>query len=257
MQPPPGTSRLAWRLYAPIATLIGMASLVVLCVAWTPFALLGQWLLPQRRAVRMGRRAIHVCFRLYTGILQRLCGCRFDLQDLDALAASPGSAVVVANHPSLLDAVLIVSRLPNAVCIMKGSLARNVLLGAGARMAGYIVNDSALTVVRRGVEALQSQPTKLVIFPEGSRTNHPPLDLCQSTAGVIAARAQVPVAVMSIRFNSPYLGKDLPWFRPAQLPLTVQIQQVGQMVVDRHSAHAFGDTIARVLRAALLKNDSC
>ena len=167
---------------------LGLGVLAILCLSWTPFALLGQWLFPQSRTLRVGRQAIYRVFNFYTHFLEWCCGCRCNLKDVEALAAYPGSMVVVANHPSLLDAVLITSRLPNAVCIMKGSLVRNVLLGAGSRMAGYISNDSALTVVRRGVEALKAEPTKLVIFPEGSRTRTPPVDACQSTAGVIAAR---------------------------------------------------------------------
>ena len=112
---------------------VGLSSLAILCLAWTPFALVGQWILPQRLALRTGRLAIHHVFRIYTGILEHCCGCQFDLKDLEALAKYPNSLVVVANHPSLLDAVLIASRLPNAVCIMKGALVRNVLLGAGGR----------------------------------------------------------------------------------------------------------------------------
>lgn len=230
---------------------VGLCSLAVICLTWTPFAMVGQWLLPRRHALRIGRYAIYCCFRTYTWILRHFCGCRFDLAELKALAASPESMVVVANHPSLLDAVMIVSCIPNAVCIMKGAVTRNILLGAGSRMAGYIANDSALSVVRRGVETLKEQPTKLVIFPEGSRTSTPPIDACQSTAGVIAARAHVPVAVMTITMSTPYLGKKWPLFRPPTLPMLVQVKEVARIQVDKHSAHTFGEDIADRLRSAL------
>lgn len=240
-----------WRLYAPIAMVLGLSLLAILCLSWTPFALLGQWLFPQSRTLRIGRKAIYRVFNIYTHFLEWCCGCRFNLKDVEALAAYPGSMVVVANHPSLLDAVLITSRLPNAVCIMKGALVRNILLGAGSRMAGYISNDSALTVVRRGVEALKAEPTKLVIFPEGSRTRTPPVDACQSTAGVIAARAGVPVAVLTISMSSPYLGKQFPLLRPPQLPLLVQVKQIDQFTVDKSSSQRFGDDIAHIFAQAL------
>lgn len=244
-------SHWAWRLYAPVSMVLGLGVLAILCLSWTPFALLGQWVFPKSRTLPIGRQAIHRVFNFYTHFLEWCCGCRFNLKDVEALAAYPDSMVIVANHPSLLDAVLITSRLPNAVCIMKGSLVRNVLLGAGSRMAGYISNDSALTVVRRGVEALKAEPTKLVIFPEGSRTRTPPVDTCQSTAGVIAARAGVPVAVLSISMSSPYLGKQFPLLRPPQLPLLVQVKQVDQFTVDKSSAQRFGDEIAEVFSQAL------
>ena len=118
-------------------------------------------------------------------------------------------------------------------------------------MAGYIVNDSALTVVRRGVESLRAEPTVLVIFPEGSRTRTPPVDTCQSTAGVIAARAGVPVAVLTIAMSSPYLGKTFPLLRPPQLPLKISIKQVDQFTPEKKSAQNFGNTVADIFRRHL------
>ena len=125
---------LPWRIYECIAMVLGLSALALICLAWTPFALLLHPLLPARWGRPLGRRAIMIGFRLYTWILQTFCACRFDLRAVDALAGE-GGLVVVANHPSLLDAVLILSRLPNAVCVMKASLMRNWFFGAGARLA--------------------------------------------------------------------------------------------------------------------------
>ena len=48
---------------------------------------------------RLGRQAIHSCFRFYVWLLERLCGCRFDLRALDELARQSGPMIIVANHP--------------------------------------------------------------------------------------------------------------------------------------------------------------
>ena len=73
-------------------------------------------------------------FRLYLGFLQLFCACRFDLAELDRLRYA-GPLIVAANHPSLLDVVLIVSCLPNAVCVIKAALLDRLLFGAAARLA--------------------------------------------------------------------------------------------------------------------------
>ena len=186
-------------------------------------------------------------------LLQLLCGCRFDLKALDELAHRPGPMILVANHPSLLDAVLLVSHLPNAVCIMKGLLMHNLFLGAGARMARYIVNDAPLPMIRSAIAELRDG-ARLIIFPEGTRTSELPVGPCAATAGVIAARAGVPVDVIVIEMSSPYLGKHWPLTRPPQLPLHVRVRHAGQMHIATADAQRFGtdvrDALARTLRTA-------
>jgi 1-acyl-sn-glycerol-3-phosphate acyltransferase len=70
----------------------------------------------------------------------------------------------------MLDAMLVVARLPRTVCVMRADLMRNVFLGPGARLASYIGNDSSRAVVRESVAALR-EGQMLVLFPEGTRTS--------------------------------------------------------------------------------------
>lgn len=229
---------------------MGLGLLAIVCLSWTPFALVLGPTLPQPLGKRVGRRAIQSVFRLYVISLQVFCGCRFDLKALDELARRPGPMVVVANHPSLLDAVLLVSHLPNAVCIMKALLMHNLLLGAGSRMARYIVNDAPLTMVRSAIAEL-NEGARLIIFPEGTRTSEPPVGPCAATAGVIAARAGVPIEVVVIEMSSPYLGKHWPLTKPPRLPLRVRVRHVAQMSIATSEAQQFGVDIRALLSRQL------
>jgi 1-acyl-sn-glycerol-3-phosphate acyltransferase len=216
--------RYFWRAYESVAMLLGLCLLVLLCLLWTPVALLLYPLLPAKTGKRVGRTAISLIFRLYLMLLTLLCACRFDLRELDALAREPGARVIVANHPSLMDALILTSRLPNAVCIMKGAVARNLLLGAGSRLARYIVNDTPLPMLRHAVRELREGAT-LIIFPEGTRTDTPPVSACAATAGVMATRGGAPVQALLIEMSSLYLGKHWPLWRPPALPLKVRVRR--------------------------------
>lgn len=241
--------KLFWRAYEPIAMVIGLGLLAVICLSWTPFALLLNTVLPATPAKRLGRGAIRTGFRLYVRLLALFCGCRFDFRELDELVAQGKPLVVVANHPSLLDAVILVSRLPNAVCIMKASLMNNLLLGAGARMARYIVNDAPLPMIRNAIHELR-EGACLVIFPEGTRTSTPPVGPCAATAGILAARAGVPVQALLIEMSSLYLGKHWPIWQPPHLPLTIRVR-LGQRFDILPQPHRFGQEIERYFRAQL------
>jgi len=211
-----------WIAYEILAMLIGLGALAAICLIWLPFAMLLNPLLPRRIGQPLGRAVISAGFRGYLRFLELACASRFDLADLDRLRDA-GPLIIAANHPSLLDAVMIVSRLPNAVCVMKASLLDNILFGAAARLAGYIRNDAPLEMILNARGELE-RGAQVVIFPEGTRTTRFPIDRCQPAAGLIAQRAKVPVQTLLIEFSTPYLGKTWPLFRPPVLPLTCRIR---------------------------------
>jgi 1-acyl-sn-glycerol-3-phosphate acyltransferase len=146
---------------------------------------------------------------------------RFDLSALDALRGE-SPLIIAPNHPGLLDAVLILSRLP-ATCIMKARVADNPFLGAGARLADYIGNRSVHRMIDRSVVAL-ARGSPLLVFPEGTRTTQLPLNRFTGSIGIIARRAQVPVQTVFIETDSPCLSKGWPLLRKPPLPATYRIR---------------------------------
>lgn len=237
-----------WKLYERLAMHVGLASLAVICLTWLPFAALLQPLLPNATGRRLGRRAIMKGFQLYLAILKNLCACRFDLSEIEQLDQQ-GPMIVVANHPSLLDAVLLTSRLSNAVCVMKSSLMDNVLFGAAARLAGYVRNDVPLTMIVQSREVL-AQGAQVVIFPEGTRTTDFPMNNCLGVIGVMAQRCHVPVQALLIEFSTPYLGKSWPLWRPPVLPLTFRVR-LGRRFPPPENADAFHQQLQDYFQSAL------
>ena len=247
----PRTSSWLWRAYERVAMALGLGTLALLCLAWLPFALLLHPLLPERLGRPLGRRVIMGAFRIYLHFLELFCACRFDLAELDRLRGD-GALVLVANHPSLLDVVMIVSRLPNAACVMKATLMRNLLLGSAARLARYIPNDVAVKLVLNARGELQEN-SQLLIFPEGTRTTAFPIGPCTPGAGLIARSADVPVQTLLIDFDAPpYLGKSWPLFRRPSLPLRFRVR-LGRRFEAPKNAKAFARQLETYFRDELDK----
>jgi hypothetical protein len=114
--------------------------------------------------------------------------------------------VIAPNHPSLLDAVMILSRLPGATCIMKADIVNSVFFGAGARLAGYIRNTPLRTMVQLAIDDVR-HGSHVLLFPEGTRTTRFPVGCLQGTTGLIAKHAGVPVQTVFIETDSGFLGK--------------------------------------------------
>ena len=124
----------ALALYASL-TLLGL-----ICLSWTLIALPLWPVLPERLGARCGRRAILIGFRFYVWTLRLMGAYRFDLDALNGLRRGP-PVVLAPNHPSLIDALILIAYDPKIACVMKSSLMNNIFLGAGARLARYIRNE--------------------------------------------------------------------------------------------------------------------
>ena len=211
---------LAWYDY--LVIYLGVTWLGVLCLLWTPIALVIHPLLSERHGRVLGRRFTMLAFRFYLASLSLSRRFSFDLSALDALRGE--SALIIApNHPSLLDAVMVISRLPNVACVLKNELMNNIFLGAGARLARYIRNIPVRQMVRQAIDDFDNG-SHLLLFPEGTRTTRYPLNTFKGSIGLIANRARVPVQTVLIETDSPYLGKGWPLFRKPPLPIHYRVR---------------------------------
>jgi len=212
-------------LLRPVAWLLLQMQLVALALASAAFNLVACalfLLLPRAVGRRFGRAAIANGYRGYWRFTKPFGLLRLNAEALDVLRDETG-LVIIANHPSLLDAMMVVARLPRCACVMKASLMRNPLLASGALLARYIPNDSAHGMVRRGVADLR-EGGQLLLFPEGTRTTHAPVNAFQPGFAVIAKHAQAPIQTVFIDTPSPYLGKGWPLWRLPPMPIEFSVR---------------------------------
>ena len=155
-------------------------------------------------------------FRLLLWLMRVTGLARFELEAIDALVDEPG-LVIAANHPTLLDALLVTSRLSRIVCITKPSIWDNPMLGAGARLAGYIRNDAPHRLVHRAAKAVRDG-SQLLIFPEGTRTVTGAVGSFKPGFALMARQAGAPVQTVILEASSPYLRKGWPLLRRPGIP---------------------------------------
>jgi len=211
---------LRWLLALPLYALL--VWLGIISLTWNLLAMALYPLLPTERGRDFGRAGIAYAYRCFWA---SACACgimRVDASCLDALRDEPG-LIVAANHPTMLDALLLVAHLPRSACIMKASLMDNVFLGAGARLARYICNDSAWTMIRLSVSDLRAGG-QLVIFPEGTRTTTPPLNAFRPGLTLISKLAKAPIQTVFIDTDTHYLSKGWPIWRVPALPLVFTLR---------------------------------
>ena len=201
----------------------GLLLFALMCLVWSATAAVLRHLLSREQGRVLGRRVTSYGFRCYLWTLELTGVGRFDLRELDALRDA-GPLIIAPNHPSLLDAVIVLSRLPDVACVMKADLIDNPLFGPSARLACYIRNDSFLGAPKQAVESLRTG-SQLLLFPEGTRTTRWPVNRLKGGAALVAKRAGVPIQTVLIETNTPFLSKRCPLYRvpPARLHFRVRL----------------------------------
>jgi 1-acyl-sn-glycerol-3-phosphate acyltransferase len=214
----------------------GLILFGVSCLAWSlPAALLNR-ALPRRMGARVGQFMIMMGFRYYLAIMQAVGLFVCDLRALDALR-DEGALIIAPNHHSLLDAVLVISRLPRVVCITKATLWDNWFLGGSIRLASYIRNDTPVKLIKAAIAELRAG-RQLLIFPEGTRTVMPPINPFKGGFAVMARKSGVPVQTVFIESPSPYLTKGWSLFRRPKCPL-IYHARLGRRFLVGDDVHGF------------------
>ena len=226
-----------------VLTLLG-----VICLVYSIWALIAHPLLPRRWGTAVGRCGISAGFRMFSWSLTMTGAYRLDLSALDSLREGP-PVILAPNHPSLIDALLILTRHQNIACVMKADLMDNVFLGAGSRLARYIPSDQPRQMIKEAVTDLRDGGV-LLLFPEGTRTTRDPVNPLKASIGIIAKHANVPVQVVIIETDSPYLRKGWPLFRRPTLPITYRVR-LGRRFDPPENVNSFMTELEREFRLQL------
>jgi len=206
-----------WRLGATgiaFATLFGGGALLAL----TAFPIIHIIAPSGYRRREWNQFLIHLLFRLYVAMLRFVCLIDLRVDGEEKLQQARGR-LIVANHPSLLDVVLLMTLLPRAQCIVKKELWESPYLGRLVRSAGYIRNDLELDEMLMACRSALVEGHSLIIFPEGTRTvPREPVHLRRGFAN-IAILLQAGIQLVTITCEPPTLVKGQHWWMiPPQRP---------------------------------------
>lgn len=160
----------------------------------------------KQKLARLTRLAISKCFGLMLKVA-RLVGA-FDVNVIDIeKVRNDKSCVLIANHPSFIDYVMLASIIPDLNCIVKKEMANNLMFRVLIRCAGYISNEDSDDKLDEIKNRLTSGD-KILIFPEGTRTVDDTNIKLKRGVAHLALRAHCGVRVLCISCNEKFLTKN-------------------------------------------------
>ncbi len=188
----------------------GFLAILVWSISFPLIALL----VAKHNRLKAAHRVAYYYFRFFIGWMRFLGVLSYEVIGEEKLGGQ--GQLIVANHPSLIDIVFLISRLDNAVCIVRKELLNNPFMNSAINHSGYVVNSDPEKLIVECVSVLQ-QRMSLIIFPQGTRTPLSRQIKFQRGAARIAIQAQASIVPVYIECHPPHLMKGQQWYN---IPLT-------------------------------------
>lgn len=244
-----GLLDMAWRTFATgfCFAVFGVGELIM---AVTVFPLLVLLVRSKQRRTRLARRTVQLAFKGFALLMSTTGVMRHRVRGLEKLR-QPGT-LIVANHPSLIDVVLLISLIPDADCVVKASLFKNPFTRYAVMAAGYIPSQREPEQVIEACRASLAAGGCLVVFAEGTRTDPSrPLHF-QRGAANLAIRVGCDMVPVVIRVSEHNLGKQSRWWRVPARKVSVDFEVKDRLSVSPWLQSGYEPAIAaRELTASL------
>lgn len=221
-----------WRVFATgfCFSVFGIGGLIIGLLV-TPYL----YLRSRNPATRqqIAQRIIQRCFFGFVQLMRNMGLLTYEVEGLAALRQSR-QELVIANHPTLIDVVLLIGFMQNANCVVKQALWRNPFTRGPVTAARYVLNDNSERCIATCVERLQEAgAASLVIFPEGTRTERgQSLNEFQRGAANIAIRARVPIRPVLISCQPSTLTKNEKWYQIPERPIHLRIKVLDAILLS-------------------------
>lgn len=225
-----------WRLFGAGLSffIIGLGGLLV-------FPLLNIFIHPAERRIVVARRLIGATFRFIVRLMAAFGVFYCEVRGLERLDRR--GLLILANHPSLIDIVLLIAFVEQADCIVKSGLWRNPFTRATIRAADYVRNDFGPGLVEDCIASLRSGGN-LIVFPEGTRTPADGSVALKRGAANIAVRAGCNVTPVFIRCTPRAVGKGTEFLQALSRSIHYRIEVKEDIDIRPFIARAGSDVLA-------------
>ncbi len=189
---------------------------------------------------------IHKSFSIFVFLMVLIGSVSLEIEGAELLLE--GGQLIIANHPTLIDVVILIALVKRADCIIKKPLFRNPFTAGSVTSTGYISNDSD-TILEDCKQSLESG-NSLIIFPEGTRTQAEQVEF-QRGAANMALHSGCDFTPVLIDCSPAFLDKKQYWYQyPKQKP-HLRIKVLPRFEIAQYQSYEYGSIASRRLTQAI------
>lgn len=183
----------------------------------------------QKERTRAARTIVNLFFRFFIELMRVTGVMTYELHGIERLQRP--NLFVLANHPSLVDVVFLLSLIPQASAVVRSNLRRNPFIRGPVLAARFVTNEDGVALVEDCRQHFEEQDT-VVIFPQGTRTPESGDIEFRRGAANVAIRCRHDITPVSIRCEPRGLARYQKWYQVAKRRMHFTIRVHDDLRVD-------------------------
>lgn len=210
--------------------------------------------LPFIRSPRAVRRMVRFFYRVFVAT-GRMTGL-FTVDVEGDLSAAAGK-VVVMNHLTLIDVIVLMAHLGDATCVVKGAIRRNPVMGRVVRCI-FLLNDDDPTETLAAATRLLREGVSVIVFPEGTRTPAgAPEHRLHRGAARLALAARTDILPVRLAVDPPVLARGQSWCDVGARTVRYRLTVGSAIPADGPNDRAGAIALTERLKTAIICGNGC
>lgn len=196
---------------------------------------------------RVLSNTVHYLWRAFVWMMCALRLINIKIKNEKTLRKLRGN-IVIANHPSLIDVVILVSKIPRSICVVKGSLFKNMFVKSLIRRV-YLSNSMSPEDFLDAASKDLADGYNIIIFPEGTRTQkQKPIHLHRGFA-YLQMRSGHDIQPVLIENRPHILGKNTAWYDVGDKTSVYTLKPLSKIVFNKKVKRTARQTAVSITEA--------
>ena len=165
---------------------------------------------------------IHKTWKIFVKAIEKIDLVKINCPDKKLLSELSGK-VIVANHPTLIDIIILIGLIPKSTCLAKKETLKNPFFKNIVKSI-YISNDTPLDIFKEETAQFIKEGYNIIIFPSGTRTKKGEHFKIHNGPAVIALHSNTQIIPIKIETDYPFLQKHQPIYEIENEPVNFDIK---------------------------------
>ena len=197
---------------------------------------------------------VHNLWAFSTNLMQVTGSINLNIdKDTETSLKNTKGSVIVANHPSFIDIVLLIGLIPNSLCVVKKEVKKNPVMSNIVKSA-YLINDEDNELLKQEATKALNHGFNVIIFPTGTRTVEGEDMKLHKGAVSLAMYANAPIVPIHISCDYKFLAKHQKILDAGTKPVNYYLTLNETINIDEYREPNLDDTKLRRRLNAIVKD---